>query len=178
MQVPVKDNNLARRVVVRHLQFVSNPGDLQAHCLEEAAKTLDYSMREHKASSKKKQVGEEGADGEREMREMGEEQEDNGGEDGFHVCGADFCLLHTVKRFVQTSGGANFVQFMHGVEAMRDALEEGEGDRACMLGKQMRSTGLSDGHMRTLSPSVEEDERESPPSVVKSLGRAVGCFFW
>ena len=102
MQVPVKDNNLAWHVVVCHLQFVSNPDDLQACHLEKAAKTLDYSMREHKASPKKKQVGEEGADG---KREMGEEQENNGSKDGFHVCDADFCLLHTVKHFMQTSGG-------------------------------------------------------------------------
>ena len=79
---------------------------------------------------------------------------------------------------MQTSGGANFVQFMHGVEAMRDAPEEGEGNRACTLEEWMRSTDLSDDHMCMLSPSVKEDEHESPSSVVKSLGCAVGCFFW
>ena len=134
-------------------------------------------MRECKALSKKKQMGEEGADEEREMREMGEEQKNNGGKNGFHVCDADFCLLCTVKCFMQTSGEANFVQFMHGVEAMQDALKKGEDDRACTLREQMRSIDLSDDHMCMLSSPVEEDECESPPSVVKLLGHAVGHFF-
>ena len=41
----------------------------------------------------------------------------------------------------------------------------------------MRSTYPSDGHMRTLSPPVKEDECESSSSVVKLLGCAVSCFF-
>ena len=178
MQMSVKDNNLAHCVVVHHLQFVSNPDDLQVCYLEKAIKTLNYSMREHKTLSKKKQMSEKRADEEREVREMREKQKNNGSKNDFCVCDVDFCLLCTVKHFMQISGEANFVQLMHGVKAVQDMLEEGEDDRACMLEKQMRSTDSSDDHMCTLSSPVEEDERESPPSVVKSLGRAVGCFFW
>lgn len=134
--------------MVRREQLLRGGSEVEEHRFAVAAKALDYAMRARPATPRR---GVSGGGG-------------RNSKDGVRICGDDFRLLCAAKRFMVTPGGASFIDFMQGGE---------EGGRGAV------EVDLSGGRLCTPSPPAEGHRGvETPPSMLKSMGRAVGRLFW
>lgn len=148
--------------MVRREQLLRGGGELEERRFAAAAKALDYAMRVRPATPRKG------------VSDIG----GGNSEDGVRICGDDLRLLCAAKRFMATPGGANFINFMRAGEL--DCPVELRPDMLLPVScNGAVEVDLLGGRLCTPSPPAEEHGGvETPPSMLKSMGRAVGRLFW